>query len=138
VSVGKTDRDWDVCGGFDVAENIRAYPKPMLCSRALVLLSMGIGIMTVAGVAGPFFLTGSQELVIVEAIGKMRIRPGASPPGYRPRIGDVLPTSIALRPLPKVVTNRVPGVMGHFYAALPHQALIVSGTGRRVVGIIER
>jgi hypothetical protein len=102
---------------------------------AAILFSMGLA-TTVA--ARPLFLTGAQEAVIVEAIGKVRNRAALRLPGYEARVGKVVPASLPLRRLPRAATNRVPSARGYAYAVLPDQVLIVNTKDRRVVAIITR
>jgi len=59
-----------------------------------------------------------QEQIIFRNVSKQNKKRETAPPGFKAEIGQVVPKSIALRPLPSDVTNRVWALKSYDYAML--------------------
>jgi hypothetical protein len=87
---------------------------------------------------GRLFLNAAQEQFILRSLAKYNPKEAAVPPGFFPEIGAVVPNSIALRPLPSIVTDEVWATMSYDYVFLQNELLIVSPKDRTVEDIIVR
>jgi len=87
---------------------------------------------------GHLFLNTAQEHFILRSLAKYNSKEPAAPPGFSPEIGAVVPNSIALRPLPAIVTDEVWATMSYNYVFLQDELLIVNPKDRTVEDIIVR
>jgi hypothetical protein len=110
-------------------------------AAALLLLCSG-GLVWAAGTGTPFrvsdnlVLTGSQEYLIWQRLGRRVSAATATPAGFQPSLYGVVPASVALRALPVDVTGQIPMVSPYRYATLGKLVLIVNPADRTIVDII--
>jgi hypothetical protein len=57
---------------------------------------------------------------------------------FKAAIGEVVPDSMKLQPMPKQVGDQVPAVKSYDFAMLHDQLLIVDPTSKKVIDIITR
>src|SRR5262249_51707926 len=87
---------------------------------------------------GHLFLNTAQEQFILRSLAKYNPKDTATPSGFLPEIGAVVPNSIALRPLPTIVTDEVWATVSYDYVFLRDELLIVNPKDRTVEDIIAR
>ena len=117
-------------------------------AAALFLLLAGLGVGAAAdnGSAMPkdrlfltyaeqhrLFLNSAQEHAIFRSASKQHGKKVAVPSGFEAEIGQVVPKSITLHPLPSDATNRVWTAKPYNYVMLQNQLLIVSPQDRKIV-----
>jgi hypothetical protein len=111
-------------------------------SIAAVLLLCSSGLAWTAGTATPLrisdnlVLTGAQENLIWQRLGRRASAVAAMPAGFQPSLYGVVPPSVALHPLPAEVTRQIPMVTPYKYATLGNLLLIVNPADRTIVDII--
>lgn len=82
----------------------------------------------------PLNLATSQRAEIWQ---NLSAQPKGTPPaGFSPKVGEALPSTIGLKPLPSNVSNQVPTVKQDEYAILQNQLLIVDPSSKKIVDII--
>jgi hypothetical protein len=113
------------------------------CSIAAVVLLYSSGLAWTAGTGTPLrisdnlVLTGAQENLIWERLGRRASAVAAMPAGFQPSLYGVVPPSVALQPLPSELTRRIPMVSSYTYATLGNLVLIVNPADRTIVDIIQ-
>jgi hypothetical protein len=60
------------------------------------------------------------------------------PADFKAAIGQIIPDSITLQPMPKQVSDQIPAVKPYDFATLQDQLLIVDPTSKKVIDIITR
>jgi len=64
--------------------------------------------------------------------------PESSPASLKAVLGEVVPNSMKLQPMPKEVSDQVPAVKPYDFATLQNQVLIVNPASRKIVDIVTR
>ena len=109
---------------------------------AAVLLLCSSGLACTAGAGTPLrisdnlVLTGAQENLIWQRLGRRANAVAAMPAGFQPSLYGVVPPSVALHPLPSEVTRQIPMVSPYRYATLGNLLLLVNPADRTIVDII--
>jgi Protein of unknown function (DUF1236) len=80
-------------------------------------------------------LTPEQKQTIYTSISSKPEKETA-PPTFRAAIGEVVPTSIDLQPLPPTIVDLMPQTKDFQYAMVTNQVLLVDAANRRIVEII--
>jgi hypothetical protein len=81
-------------------------------------------------------LTAEQKYIIREIIFKdANVQKEAAAPDT---IGDVVPDSVKLYPLPPEVTQKVPQARSHMFFVKADEIILVSSSDRRVADIIKK
>ena len=110
-------------------------------AAALLLCSSGLAWTAGAGtplrISDNLVLTGSQENLIWRRLAKPASAAAAMPAGFQPSLYGVVPSSVALHPLPSELTRRIPMVSPYAYATLGNLVLIVNPADRTIVDIIQ-
>ncbi len=60
------------------------------------------------------------------------------PAGFTPKVGEAVPSSIRVQPLPGSVSSQVPAVKSYDFAMLQNEVLIVDPTSKKIVDVISR
>jgi hypothetical protein len=60
-----------------------------------------------------------------------------APAGFTPRVGETVPNSLQLQPLPGSLTGQVPAIKSYEYAMLQNQVLIVDPSSKKIVDIVS-
>lgn len=105
----------------------------LLCSSGFALAETGIPFH----VSDNLVLTGAQEQLIRHLVPKPVSAVAATPSGFHPSLYGAVPLSVALRPLPSVVTGQIPIMRPYQYATLGGLLLIVNPSDRTIVDIIR-
>jgi hypothetical protein len=58
------------------------------------------------------------------------------PAGFTPQVGEVVPNSLGLHPLPASLANKVPALKSDDYAMLQNEVLIVDPSSKKILSII--
>jgi Protein of unknown function (DUF1236) len=110
-------------------------------AAALLLCSSGLawtaGTGTALRLSDNLVLTGAQENLIWQRLGRRAGAVAAMPAGFHPSLYGVVPPSVALHPLPPEVTRQIPMVSPYTYATLGDLLLIVNPADRTIVDIIQ-
>jgi len=81
-------------------------------------------------------LTAEQEYIIREIIFKdAKVQQENSAPDT---IGDVVPDSVKLYPLPPEITQKVPQARSHMFFVKSDEVIIVSSSDRRIADVIKK
>jgi hypothetical protein len=81
-------------------------------------------------------LTAEQEYVIREIIFKdSKVQKENAAPDT---VGDVIPDSVKLYPLPPEVTQKVPQARSHMFFVKDDEIILVSSSDRRVADVIKK
>jgi len=109
-------------------------------ATALVLLLAGAGLAAAAGNTAMaskdrLSLTSTQQHTIFQSV-KSQGTKEALPSGFKAAIGEALPASLTLRPLPGDATSKVPAVKSYDYVMLQNELLIVNPKDRKIVDIL--
>ena len=113
------------------------------CAVATLLLLCSSGLAWAAGTGTPLrvsdnlVLTGAQENLIWQRLGRRASAAAAMPAGFQPTLYGVVPPSVALHPLPSELTRQIPMVSPYEYATLGNLVLIVNPADRTIVDIIQ-
>jgi hypothetical protein len=113
------------------------------CSIVAAVLLCSGGLAWTAGAGTPLrisdnlVLTGAQENLIWQWLGRRASTVAALPAGFQPSLYGVVPPSVALHPLPSELTRRIPMVSPYEYATLGNLVLIVNPADRTIVDIIQ-
>ena len=81
-------------------------------------------------------LTAAQRQTIYSSISNQKQRETA-PSTFRAAVGAVVPTSVALQPLPKTIVELMPELKDYEYAMVANQVLLVHPKNKQVVEIIN-
>lgn len=81
-------------------------------------------------------LTAAQKQTIYSSISNQKERETA-PATFRAAVGAVVPTSVALQPLPKTIVELMPELKDYEYAMVANQVLLVHPKNKQVVEIIN-
>jgi hypothetical protein len=114
--------------------------KPLVRSGIIVLaLLAGIGVAGAASVrsAGLDGLTDAQRREIWEGVSKHPTNEGL-PAGFKAEVGETVPGSIKMEPLPNDVSAAVPAVKRYDFAMAQSQVLIVDPSSKRIVDILSQ
>src|SRR5262245_42304549 len=99
-------------------------------AAALLLCSSGLAWTAGAGtplrISDNLVLTGAQENLIWQRLGRRASPVVAMPAGFLPSLYGVVPPSVALHPLPSELTRQIPMVSPYAYATLGNLVLIVN------------
>jgi hypothetical protein len=87
-----------------------------------------------AGIDG---LTDTQRLEIWQGVSKQATNEGL-PAGFKAAVGETVPGSIKMEPLPNDVSAAVPVVKSYDFAMAQGQVLIVDPSSKRIVDILSR
>lgn len=82
-------------------------------------------------------LTPEQKQTIYTSISSKPTKETA-PPTFRIAIGETVPASIDLEPLPPIIIDLMPQIKNFQYAMVTNQVLLVDAGNRRIVEIISR
>ena len=82
-------------------------------------------------------MTGAQESLIWQRLGRRASPVAAKPVGFQPSLYGVVPPSVTLHPLPSEVIRQIPLVSPYKYATLGNLVLIVNPADRTTVDIIQ-
>ena len=82
-------------------------------------------------------LTSAQERTIWQDVSKQNAGMKA-PAGFSAKVGEKVPGTVLLHPLPTAVTNMIVAVRPYEYAMLDKQVLIVNPMDKKVVDIITQ
>jgi glucose/arabinose dehydrogenase len=82
-------------------------------------------------------LTPAQKQTIYTSISSKPAKETA-PPTFRVAVGETVPVSIELQPLPGTIVDLMPQTKNFQYAMVTNQVLLVDGTNRRIVDIITQ
>ena len=116
---------------------------------AALLLLCSSSFASAAGTSAPIrisdnlVLTGAQEYLIRQRVSRLASASAptgtgaVTPSGFQPSLYAVVPSSIALHPLPLEVTGQIPMVSPYKYATFGNLLLIVNPTDRTIVDIIR-
>jgi len=82
-------------------------------------------------------LTSAQQKEIWQSVNKQNMK-DATPSGFRPAVGQVVPGSIKLHAMPLDATKQVPAVRSYDYAMLQNDVLLIDPTSKKIVDIIRQ
>ncbi|MBV9556753.1 MAG: DUF1236 domain-containing protein [Pseudolabrys sp.] len=82
-------------------------------------------------------LTPEQKQTIYTSISSKPAKETA-PPTFRAAVGEVVPASIELQPLPATIVDLLPQTKNFQYAMVTNQVLLVDGNSRRIVEVITQ
>ncbi len=82
-------------------------------------------------------LTPEQKQTIYTSISSKPAKETA-PPTFRAAVGEMVPVSIDLQPLPPTIVDLMPQTKDFQYAMVTNQVLLVDGNTRRIVDIITQ
>lgn len=82
-------------------------------------------------------LTSSQRRDIYRDVGELKPN-SAAPAGFTAKVGEAVPSSMTINPLPASVTKRVPAVKSDDFAMAGKDLLIVSPGSKKIADIITR
>jgi len=80
-------------------------------------------------------LTPEQKQTIYTSISSKPTKETA-PPTFRAAVGETVPPSIDLQPLPPTIVELMPQIKDFQYAMVTNQVLLVDGGNRRIIEII--
>jgi hypothetical protein len=82
-------------------------------------------------------LSAAQKLTIYTSISNLPAKETA-PPTFRAAVGEVVPDSIKLQPLPKTIVELIPQIKDYEYALVANQVLLVHPQRKNIVEIISQ
>lgn len=82
-------------------------------------------------------LTSAQRNEIWQSISSQGLKE-TPPPGFTPKVGDMVPSSLKIQMFPNNVTAQVPAVKSYDYAMLENQVLLVDPSSKKIVEIIKK
>jgi hypothetical protein len=82
----------------------------------------------------PSFSVRHDE-IIWQLLGGLGNKP--APPEYYGSVGNIVPDSIKLRPVPPKVTEKVPPARGMLFAKVVDEVLIVNPGDRKIVEVVS-
>jgi hypothetical protein len=80
-------------------------------------------------------LTNMQRRDIYRDVSKLKTKQTAL--RFSPKVGEAVPSSITLRPLPASATKLVPAVKSYDYAMLGKQVLLVQPDTKKIADVIR-
>ena len=83
-------------------------------------------------------LTTAQKKEIWQTLNSEGTRTSSSPTNFKPQVGSIIPSAIAIQPLPNDATTKAPALSGYEYAMVQNEVLIVSPNSRKIVDIIKQ
>jgi Protein of unknown function (DUF1236) len=116
--------------------------KTRLCSAvAAIALIAGVGAASAAETGmmksghAALSLTSTQRRDIYQDVSKLKTSE-TSPANFTARVGEAVPSSIGLRPLPERAAKQVPAVRSYDYAMLGKEVLIVNRSTKEIADVI--
>ncbi len=106
----------------------------------LLLCSMGAASAAGGSASRPsdlLFLSGAQEQLIWQRVGRHHAGATTALPGFDDGIGATMPASVKARAIPSNVTAEIPAVRAYRYAMLGNELLIVNPTDKKIVDVIS-
>ena len=82
-------------------------------------------------------LTSAQRQEIWQNISKQAAKE-TPPAGFTAKVGESVPSTVKLQPLPSSLSSQVPAVKPYEYAMLQSQLLIVDPSSKKIVDIITQ
>jgi hypothetical protein len=82
-------------------------------------------------------LTSTQRHEIYQDVGKQKMSQTA-PAGFTAKLGEAVPSSVRLNPLPASATKQVSAVKSYDYAKLGNEVLIVNPSSKKIADVIQR
>ena len=105
---------------------------------ATVSIAAAAGTAAAPKAADSLSLTNAQEHTIWQDVSKLQTSM-KTPSGFSAKVGEAVPGTVKLHPLPTDVTNQMPATRPFEYAMLDNkQLLIVNPTDKKVVDIISQ
>ena len=105
---------------------------------ALALLaSIGAGRAASVSSAGFDGLTDAQRQEIWQGVSKQATNERL-PTGFKAAVGETVPGSIKMEPLPNDVSAAVPALKPYDFAMLQNQVLIVNPSSKKIVDILSQ
>ena len=80
-------------------------------------------------------LTSTQRQELWQSLSKQAAKESV-PAGFTAKVGEAVPSSIKLQPLPTNLSSQIPGVKSYDYALLQDELLIVDSSSKKIVDII--
>jgi len=112
---------------------------------ALSLVIAGAGVAAAAGTTTSsqaqdhLSLTSMQNKELFQAINKQKPKEQTAPSGFSATTGTLVPSSIALSPLPSDAAKQVPAAKSYDFAMLQNnKLLIVNPQDRKIVDVITQ
>jgi hypothetical protein len=119
----------------------RTIPMKALVRNGTILLALlaGIGAAGAASVRSAGFdgLTDAQRQEIWQGVSKQATNERL-PTGFKAAVGEMVPGSIKMEPLPNDVSAAVPAVKPYDFAMLQNQVLIVNPSSKKIVDILSQ
>jgi Protein of unknown function (DUF1236) len=115
--------------------------KTRLCSTVAVLALIAAVSAASAAETGmmksghALGLTSNQQRDIYQDVSKLKTSE-KSPANFTARVGEAVPSSIRLRPLPESTTKQIPAVKSYDYAMLGKDVLIVKPGTKEIAEVI--
>ena len=105
---------------------------------ALALL-LGIGAAAAADIKAPGLdgLTDAQRQEIWRGVSQQATKE-SRPAAFKAAIGEAIPGSIKIQPLPSTVGAEVPAVKSYDFAMLQNQVLIVDPLSKKIIDILSQ
>jgi len=109
----------------------------------LIGLLIGFGASgAMASSGGPAWITDgltvAQRDQIWQGASRQVTNESPLPAGFKADIGEAVPASMKLQPMPKDVSDQVPVVKSYDFAMLEGQLLIVDPGSRKIIDIISK
>lgn len=82
-------------------------------------------------------LTSAQRHDIYQDVRKQKTSETA-PAGFTAKVGEAVPSSIKINPLPASATKQVPAVKSYDFAMLNHKVLLVNPNSKKIVDIVTQ
>ena len=104
-----------------------------------LLTSAGVAIAADTGATSrdPLSLTSAQQKEIWQSVNKQNMK-DATPSGFRPAVGQVVPGSIKLHAMPGDATRQVPAVKSYDFVMLQSDVLLIDPASKKIVDIIRQ
>jgi hypothetical protein len=80
-------------------------------------------------------LTSTQRRDIYQDISKLKTKQTSN---FAAKVGEAVPSSITLRPLPRSASKQVPAVKSYNYAMLGNRVLLVNPNTKKIADVITR
>jgi hypothetical protein len=87
--------------------------------------------------SGSLTLSKAQQKTIWQDVSKQNYNAKA-PAGFTAKVGDKVPSSVMLHPLPTDITNAIAATRPYEYAMLDKNVLIVNPTDKTIVDVITQ
>ena len=110
---------------------------------ALAFLLAGIGTAAAAGSSAMsptdrLDLTASEQHTLYRSVKQQKMAKATAPAGFKASVGEALPKTVAINPLPSGAIGKVPEAKSYDYAMLQNELLIVNPTDRKIAAVITR